>query len=272
MCWECNTVLENFSYQAYRKLLEMLASENVIVSFADLQAGKQPSRYFILRHDVDFWPETALRMAKLEAEMGVRATYFLLFSSPLYNLLSESNCLIPKQLVDLGHDVGLHYDVKVYATLGRQLGDVLHDEAEQLARMSGKSVGSIAMHNPSISGADPFRKVEDFVNAYDDEYTREISYYSDSGGAWGDEAVEALRYGHIPARLQLLVHPLFWDEMGVHRLDRLTKFIEDKTTRLKGEADLLRAMWAKHPRVAQHDKRRETQLELLSTLFHTSAR
>src|SRR6266487_6335764 len=101
MFWGFSTLLEEFSYKTYKDLLGLLARGNANACFEDFPLSDISKRYLILRHDVDFSPEAALRMAQLEFKLGIRATYFLLFSSPSYNLLSESYCLFPKQLIEL---------------------------------------------------------------------------------------------------------------------------------------------------------------------------
>jgi len=253
-------LLEQFSYKTYKELLELLTRENRSVCFEDCPLPNNLTPYFILRHDVDFYPEAALRIAELEAGMRIRASYFLLFSSPFYNLLSESYCRFPKRLIELGHEVGLHYDLRAYGAMGgtNSVG-TLFDECEILKKLTGRRVRSIAMHNPSLSGADPFRNLKELVNAYDDQYTTEIAYYSDSCGAWGNDAVAALRPGHVPAQLQLLIHPFFWDEASLHRLDRLNRFIEERIANLRTGAETLESMWANHPRLIEYENRRRKQ-------------
>src|SRR5262245_23044590 len=107
------TMLDEFTWDSYRALLEILGRENRNLRFLDLEREVEPPRYFILRHDVDFCLQTALEMAQLEAQLGVRATYFILLSSPSYNVFSAPENSIPARLVELGHEVALHYDPRV---------------------------------------------------------------------------------------------------------------------------------------------------------------
>ena len=62
---------------------------------------------------VDFLLEPALQFAKLEAEMGIQATYYFLASAP-YDLFSVAGGKIATQIAELGHEIGLHYDLEVY--------------------------------------------------------------------------------------------------------------------------------------------------------------
>jgi len=237
-------MLEHFNYESYRSLLELLRRRNMNVCFEDFPLHDNSINYFILRHDVDYSPKAALRMAGLEADMGIRASYFILLSSPFYNLLSEEYCLFPCRLIELGHEVGLHYDLKVYIGFGEaRLFDILRAHIEMLTKLAGKRVRSIAMHNPSSSGEDPFRNLKEFINAYDDQYTKQIAYFSDSCGAWRDESIHVFEAGDIPSRLQLLIHPLFWDEETADRYTRLDKCVENKIANLRNDARRRKEKW-----------------------------
>lgn len=57
-----------------------------------------------IRHDVDLYPERALRIAQKEAERGVKATYY--FRSMHFSSHKSEICAI----AGLGHEVGYHYE------------------------------------------------------------------------------------------------------------------------------------------------------------------
>jgi hypothetical protein len=256
MCWEFIFMLHEFSYAEYRRLLELATARNRNLRFRDLPADGGTSRYFILRHDVDFSPAAALRMAEFESALGVRATYFLLFSSSFYNLFSEEYCRVPRLLTALGHEVGLHYDLACYDVISRDRPlEILVNQADTLSQLCGETVRSIAMHNPSVYGADVFQHVERFINAYDPSYTREIAYFSDSCGAWRDEAAVVFQRGEMPPRFQLLIHPIFWDQQPGDRWARMNGLVEKQgETLLKSAADV-RLLWTQHAGVKQHEAR-----------------
>jgi hypothetical protein len=256
MFWGSVFMFEHFNYTTYRSILETLRSKADNLCFETFLQTDIPARFFILRHDIDFSPKSALQMAELEAKWGFRATYFLLFSSPYYNLLSEEHITFPRRLAEMSHEVGLHYDVKAYAAIrGGKMHETLHTEIQLLSELSGHPVRSIAMHNPSVYGEDPFRDIETFINAYDDRFTKEIAYFSDSGGAWRNEPVDRFGKGDIPPRLQLLIHPLFWGERTADRWERLTFFTRNRFKQIEEEAQRVKEIWASHPGVYEHDRR-----------------
>lgn len=249
-------MFEDFDYAQYERLLAGLVDRHENLCFGEAQDGSLPDAYYLLRHDVDFCPEAALGMAELEARNGVRATYFLLFSSPFYNLLDVEHRSFPRRLVELGHEVGLHYDVSAYEATGvPDLSEVLLAEAALLGTMSGRQVSSIAAHNPSLHGQDPFGTSERFVNAYDHAFTVDTVYLSDSCGAWRNDAVRMLATPPYPPRIQLLVHPVFWSATHRHRVAALEAVGECRRSSLAGWIARTQDIWGHHDGVREHERR-----------------
>jgi len=246
----------DFSYISYKNLLRILRGSRVNLCFRDFAEGNTENNFFILRHDVDYSPEAALMMAELETDLEIKATYFVLFSSPYYNLLSEEYVLFPKKLIELGHEVGLHYDI---GAMGKgvhdeNLLDRLSLEIDLLSRLAGSDVKSIARHESSSSGPDPFQETE-FTNASDDRYTKQISYFSDSCGAWRDDFVEHLSKDDFPMQMQLLIHPLFWAPTSLSRWETLDAFTQNRVNDLLTRVQQRKEMWRNHAGVIQHERR-----------------
>lgn len=249
-------MLERFDYTTYGRLLEKLSKGRVNLCFRDFPMMEGLDKYFLLRHDVEVDPVAALRMAKLEADMGYRATYFILFSAQHYNLLAGPHVDFPRRLVELGHEVGLHYDVQVLSDLNNNdLSLALEIHAELLGRLAGQPVRSIAMHLPSVHGKDPFRHYPRYVNAYDTPFTRRATYLSDSAGAWRNEAVQLLEKGSLPDRVTLLTHPHFWDHHAASREDRWEEHQRRLHRFLDHDLRCRKALWASHKGVSEHDSR-----------------
>ena len=78
----------DFTIEKYKELLEAL---------------KKHERFF-LRHDVDLRPEFSLRVAQVEASMGIQATYYFRTVAESY----DENII--KEIVSLGHQAGYHYE------------------------------------------------------------------------------------------------------------------------------------------------------------------
>ena len=78
----------DFTIEKYKELLEALKKH----------------KCFSLRHDVDLRPDFSLRVAQVEASMGMQATYYFRTVPESYD---ED---IIKQIVSLGHTAGYHYE------------------------------------------------------------------------------------------------------------------------------------------------------------------
>lgn len=75
-----------------------------VKQYSELLLSLQHHANYRLRHDVDLRPEYALRIAKLEAEMGVKALYY--FRAMHF----DSHAHIIQEIASLGHEIGYHYE------------------------------------------------------------------------------------------------------------------------------------------------------------------
>ena len=250
--------LSRFDYDTYRALLTLLEEHHDNTSYVDVKGGLSGDRWYIMRHDIDYSPESALRMAEIEKEVGVRSVYFLLFNSPWYNLLSPEYINFPKALVELGHEVGLHYDGAVFESQAKvgNASFLIESYAEILSSMSGRPIECASMHNPSLySGQDLVALQGRFISAYDSFFTQKTTYISDSLGAWRDNAHDILTNGPLPETLQVLVHPVFWEEQHVGRLECMEKALCNGGLIAHRWKDIHAAHCLRHEGVLQHDRR-----------------
>lgn len=102
-----------FTYGAYRGLLSLLRENGYAVrGYHDYEHA---NRCVILRHDIDYDMGQAVRLAELEAEEGVRSTYFVLLRTDFYNAASRAGQEALQRIQALGHEIGLHFDEASYA-------------------------------------------------------------------------------------------------------------------------------------------------------------
>ena len=196
-----------FSIDGYLRLLDRLASRGYKpLTFGEL-GSRAGSLVCLLRHDVDASTDFAVRMAELEAARGVRSTYFVMLRSSLYNLLSRQGCADVRRIIDLGHDVGLHFDAShPAAAQAASLAGQISRELEMLSSVTGRPVTAFSLHQPSRELLTERLDVPAAVNAYalDDEFV----YVSDSNRDWRGRDVLALIDEGKP--LQILLHPMWW--------------------------------------------------------------
>src|SRR5215211_339002 len=164
-----------FTYHNLKRFLAHCQLQGPVFALEDYdgQSG------VIMRHDVDFELEPALRMAEVEAEQGIRSTYFILLTADSYNALSSHGRTTLRALVSTGAEVGVHFDPLVYGSLDSgELLDALTREGDLLSDCIGQQVRSVSLHNPSLYNQYPL--FQGWINAYASEIFGPDRYLSDS--------------------------------------------------------------------------------------------
>ena len=97
---------DDFTFTNYRKLIQLAKAQGFefILHKDDFKAERKD---IIWRHDVEFEPDLALKMAQIEHEEGVQATYFFQLHSGYYNLFDQHYTKVFHDIEALGHHCGL---------------------------------------------------------------------------------------------------------------------------------------------------------------------
>jgi hypothetical protein len=169
-------------------------------------------------------------MMQIEIECGIRSTFFFLTSSPHYNVLSQANRLMLRDMVRHGFEIGLHFDPTIYQT-DDDLTACANCEARLLSEAVGVSVNSISLHNPSLGGSYPL--LDGYRNAYDPRIFAPDRYISDSRMNLTQENLYKfiMSAGDVP--LQVLLHPLHFTNHGATYLETLMQFLCEQADALQ---------------------------------------
>lgn len=197
-----------FAYDNYGVFLDELSQKRAFVFFGDCTEQEA----VILRHDIDFDVQAAYRIAKIEADHGVKSTFFFMLSCPFYNLAAHGNKGLLKEIKDLGHDIGLHFDPTVYPSSTGELEFVVKQEADWLSFLVGSEVKAVSLHNPSILGEYPL--FDGFTNAYDQTVFNQECYVSDSCMDFRGKAPRDFIFSSAQPLIQLLLHPIHFSKEG----------------------------------------------------------
>ena len=201
----------SFDLRHYREILE--AAQAGGYRFKPFGNGPERGDLF-LRHDIDLSLDAALRMAELEAELGVLATYLLMTESVFYNLASSEGAAAVARLRELGHRVGLH---AVYPKVG------LDDRFD----------GVVSWHNPKSEYMS--ERITGAINVYAEPYFSPPTYRSDSNQHWRSGCPhEELRGAGFPW-LQILVHPEIWVYPGTTMAQTMKALLEAEKERRLGQ-------------------------------------
>jgi hypothetical protein len=194
----------DFTLDHYRELLAAAGTGGY--RWATFDARPRPGDLY-LRHDVDLSLEAALELARVEHELGVRATYFLMTESAFYNLDSHVGRETLRDLRELGHAVGLH---------------AVHPRAE----LDDRFDDVVAWHNPDPEYvSDP---IAGAVNVMEPPFFTQGLYRSDSNRHWREGCPHDELAAGAFEWLQLLIHPEIWVYAGATMRETMESMLDVK--------------------------------------------
>lgn len=228
--------------------MRFLQTKYQIIPLSEALETEPP--YLILTHDVDLSLASALDIAKIEYALDIQATYFILFSSKLYNIFESAGNSRLRMIKFLKHEIGLHYDLKAY----RQYEDFtfpLKLEVGALGMQIGQEVSSISMHQPEIEESNPFLNVPPLLCAQNPKFYD--LYVSDSYRAWDYEYLEKLLSLEYD-RVKLSLHPGLWTDEEVDRGGAISNVLERSgmERHYKYMEEML-DYWNQHPKVEAYE-------------------
>ncbi len=96
----------DFTLKAYLQYLSAIKTNySHILRFDEyFLLESKPESFCLIRHDIDRKPQNAVKMAKLEYDIGVKSTYY--FRAKLHTFKPA----IIKAITELGHEIGYHYE------------------------------------------------------------------------------------------------------------------------------------------------------------------
>ncbi|TMC14665.1 MAG: hypothetical protein E6J34_23430 [Chloroflexi bacterium] len=205
--------MSGFSLKDYSNLLLAFKNAGYVFSrFEEINSRLEDGRPFVvLRHDIDISLRAALEIAHLEYEHGVQATYFVLFRSPFYNILSRSDAEIIQRIQEYGHRIATHLDLVAY---GNDCAKALM-EVEILSKFYPYvDTEIVSLHSSYDLEHMPIESFPEINRVYGSSVRGDVAYISDSTGRW--------RYGHpldseafhTHRPIQLLTHPIWWVQQG----------------------------------------------------------
>lgn len=215
---------DDFTENAYAELLQRALTHGyAFARFHDRPA----TRHILWRHDVDLSVHRALRAAEIEADLGIRSTFFVNPHSVFYSVLEPRVLAILRRILAFGHEIGLHFDAEPHATeLGtlNSLKRCLEKERDLVVEWLGCDVRAFSYHNPDIGGLLQFDadEIAGMTNAYAATLRRDYVYASDSNGYWRFKPIaQVIDERH--ERLHILTHPEWWTPGPLAPRDRVER-------------------------------------------------
>jgi hypothetical protein len=205
----CDIGSDHFSLDLYRGILERAIQLGYsFPTVSELKAGtRNLGKFLLLRHDIDTSPHYALQMVLLEHKLGVRSSCYVLMHSPFYNPAAPQHWNDLRKIVDLGFEVGLHYETDFFEQRNIDPLKGVLDDVAALEKILQVTIKSVSQHRPA-SGTFLKQLNEFYVDAYNEDLMQNVRYISDSGFKWRGETLADLLGKED--RIHALIHPLTW--------------------------------------------------------------
>ena len=105
-----------FTLEEYKKYLHIINNNWEIINFENVykkNLDKRPKA--LIRHDIDLSLTQAKEIANIENEMAVKSTYFIHLQNEFYNIFESKSQKIIQEILKLGHQIGVHFDINSYS-------------------------------------------------------------------------------------------------------------------------------------------------------------
>lgn len=246
----------DFTIDTYRKLIEtFVKNDYTILTYEKYCQDKTnydqtTQKIVILRHDVDEIANNALKMAQVEHQLGIQATYY-------FRIVKQSNRPdIIRKIADMGHEIGYHYED--LALVGGDMEKAKQTFEKNLTYFrTYYPVKTVCMHGSSTSQYDnrtfwQSYQLQEFDLIGEPYLTTDFDqfyYLTDTGYAWdGDkynvsdkvnnhnfsqsyhaskEIISALKKEQFPQKVLILAHTLWSDSLWQWTALHLREYIRN---------------------------------------------
>jgi hypothetical protein len=94
----------DFTLKTYKILMNTLSDQGFSFLTFEQFVSNPDNKVIVLRHDVDDSPQNSLEFAKIQADLGIKGSYY-------FRIVAESfDEKIIKEIYELGHEIGYHYE------------------------------------------------------------------------------------------------------------------------------------------------------------------
>lgn len=219
----------DFTTTHYTEILRSLKEKFEFVTYDNIEAK---TKYVLMRHDVDFSPQRALRIAEIEHKEGVRSTFFWHMHSEFYNLLDKDSFEIVNKIQSLGHEFGIHFDTHFFQIQNEEeIESALEKEKKIVELIFNIQPKVFSFHNTNdfVMGCQKF-KYANLVNTYAKYFQKNIKYCSDSNGYWRFDRMIDVVKNDAYDKLHLLTHPENWTEETMSPYEKIKRAINGRAS------------------------------------------
>jgi len=233
-----------FSYIEYENIISLVKMNLPIMDFSDIT--DETEKFCVLRHDIEFSIDRALKIAEIEKSLGISSTYTVQLRNNTYNALSQKNIDIIRKINNMGHKIGLHQNPPMMND--EKLIKYILKDIETLEHYYGFGVDRYAFHrcgsNPEILKR--YVEIPNKINCYDKKFFHyfkgntpkklRVYYIADSNHKWKYGYPIELNFNKVN-KIQLLTHPYSWTEDGFDNYSNYLTLIRERKVELVESMD-----------------------------------
>ena len=204
----CNFTIDHW----HEMITHALELDYHFLFFTDWLNEKPPvKRSIILRHDIDVSLELAVRQARIESELGIKATYFLRLHSKLYTIDNAESLKYLSEIMKSNVEIGIHYETSIYETADEDPAELLARDARRLSSIIGRPIVGCSAHRIGTYPALDITTIKNaglVFDAFSPEFVVERKYISDSARSWREGCL--CQWLGRENHLTVLTHPIWW--------------------------------------------------------------
>jgi hypothetical protein len=229
-------MVRDFTLKKYHELLSAaIRAGYTLTSYEDfILNGKNYSKIFILRHDVDDLPDNSLQTAILENKLGAKGSYY-------FRVIKQSfDETVINKIKELGHEIGYHYEDMALCN-----GDIekafTHFKIKLELFKNFYPVKTVCMHGSPLSKWDNrllwknynYKALGIIAEPYFDTDFKKVLYITDTGRKWNNstssvrdkvdsgynftfnntvDICAAFAQNKLPSQIMLNIHPQRWTD------------------------------------------------------------
>jgi len=200
--------MSNFTLKYYRDMLH-----NSIINGYHITPMRDHNlnfnKHILIRHDVDFSLQNTINFSSIEDDLGVKSTYFIRLNSKNYNPFSIDNSKIIINLIENGHEIGLHIEPDYYKFMNLDYIKYINTLIELFEATFKIKVSGISTHEPSRCGYIIDNENIKLINVdYEAYLLNDFKYISDSGARWREGDLN--EWVNKSDKIIMNTHPIWW--------------------------------------------------------------
>ena len=140
----------SFTHEHYEStLMEYLDAGYFVGGFREIIQNPDKEKFMILRHDIDTSLDIAFKIAEIDHRCGIKSSFFIRVHATGYNPFSLPNYKILQQILQMGHEIGLHVEPSLPRALNQNSLEFCDRQKAVLEAVIGTQIIGISTHEPA---------------------------------------------------------------------------------------------------------------------------